>query len=234
MTQDPTPSPRRRASSTPPSAAASAGLTLFVEQLQDAGLLGDMDDGWLAAYTPRRGEPRATSRRLDLLRAWYEPSADDAPAGVARDRRRADRFLLHEVDDPADAAALVDRLDTLTPELPQLRIERLGSADGPLVLRAAGTVVPILDDEASGLDTNEIDLTEVEDAPETVSVRSLVAAVNALLARAGGDARLVPLAPDATREAYVGVPRAAAEALLEAGLLEDGDVASLAEHAGWR
>lgn len=234
MTQDPTPSPTRRASSTPPSAAASAGLTLFVEQLQDAGLLGDMDDGWLAAYAPRRGEPRPTSRRLDLLRAWYAPSADDAPAGVALDRRRSDRFLLHEVDDPADAAALVDRLDTLTPELPRLRIERLGSAEGPLVLRAAGTVAPILDDEASGLDTNEIDLTEVEDALETVSVRSLVAAVNVLLARAGVDERLVPLAPDATREAYVAVPRGAAEALLGAGLLEDGDLASLAEHAGWR
>ena len=66
-----------------------------------------------------------------------------------------------------------------------------------------------------------------------VAVRALVRALNALLAKAEVDERLVPLVPDDARELYVGVTEQGAMTLLQGGCTELTAVAALREFAGW-
>ncbi|MEO0322655.1 MAG: hypothetical protein AAF447_06845, partial [Myxococcota bacterium] len=201
----------------------------FFDALKSAGRLQELSTA-LETVLRDALEARddADARRLDLLERYY--GADD-PTVAAR-RRGADRFVLYRASDRLGAHALVARLASVAPEVGEVVLERIGGADGPLVLRTEEQVAGVQDDYEDALDTDEIDLRDLDETPST-SVRGLVAAMNTLLDRAGVLERFVPLPMDEGREAYIGVVKAAALTLHEAGYLELAEEAALRELSGW-
>ncbi|MEM1415342.1 MAG: hypothetical protein AAGH15_10590, partial [Myxococcota bacterium] len=175
-------------------------------------------------------QPRddADARRLDLLERYYR---SDDPETSAR-RRTADRFFLHRASDGASASDLVEALCEVAPEIGAVDLERIGGDDGPLVLRNAEHVSAVQDDYEDDLDTDEVDLRDLDETP-SIAVRGLVAATNGLLERAGVSERLVPLPMDDEREAYLGVGVEQAIALQRAGYLELDELEALMELTGW-
>lgn len=228
-----------------PSASSSSsaeGDAAYLRSLRAAGWLRELEEPQLdassdagatpdAGTTPDAGAaPDAESRRLELVLAYYF-----APDTEAAARRRAeDRFFVHDVDEPTSANDLVSRLIALTPELGHVTLERIGSDDGPLVLRAGDHLAAVTDPEEDeeDLDTGQIDLSELEDSM-TITVRGLVRAVNVLLDRFGIRERLVPLQGDGRREAYGALPVAAAMTLYRAGALDVTHAERLFEFAAW-
>ena len=85
------------------------------------------------------------------------------------------------------------------------------------------------------IDAYEVPQAEDDEDAETgtVAVRALVRALNALLAKAAVNERLVPLVPDDSRELYVGVTEEGAMTLLQGGCTELSAVAALREFASW-
>ena len=125
------------------------------------------------------------------------------------------------------------RLGAITPELGPDTLERIGSDDGPLVLRAGEHLAAVTDpEEEEELDTGPIDLSELEESA-TITVRGLVRAVNILLDRFGVRERLVPLPSDGRREAYGALPVAEAMTLCRAGALDVTNAERLFDLAAW-
>jgi hypothetical protein len=203
----------------------------FVRGLQKAGLLAELDDlefvRVVGAQRPR--SVRGLTRNIDLLEAYYDGGGQRATAS----RRRArDRFFLHRDDDHATAPQLVARLSALAPEIGPVALDRIGGEEGQLILRAGEQIAAVVDDEDESLETNEIDLRELDAAP-TITIRGLVGAVNALLARVDIRVRLLPLHSDEQREVYLGFGVASAVELAASGLLEDEDPDEVVRLGGW-
>ena len=149
---------------------------------------------------------------MDILGLYYRGNDD---ASVAARRRSGDRFFMHNDYFSVNAHQLVSSLANLNPEIASVQLQRIGTDEGPLVLRAGEHFSAITDEDD-------------EDAERgTVAVRALVRALNSLLAKAEVNERLVPLVPDESRELYVGVTEEGAMTLLQGGCTELSAVAAL-------
>lgn len=190
----------------------------FVRLLHSAGLACELDTGQLAAITSSLQQSRVDSRRLDILEEYYRGNED---ASVASRRRRSDRFFLHNDYFSVSAHQLVSSLASLNPEIGAVQLQRIGTDDGPLVLRMGEHFSAVIDEE------------DEQAEEQTVAVRALVRAFNSLMAKAGVGERLVPLVPDESRELYVGVTEEGAMTLLQGGCTEISAVAALREFASW-
>jgi len=167
------------------------------------------------------GTMRDPARREDAGAFTMLPMEIGDDASVAARRRTGDRFFMHNDYLSVNAHQLVSALANLNPEIAPVELQRIGTDEGPLVLRAG---------EHFSAVTDESD----EDAEHgTVAVRALVRALNALLAKARVSERLVPLVPDESRELYVGVTEEGALTLLQGGCTELSAVAALREFASW-
>lgn len=205
---------------------------VFVATLRSAGLALEFDDGELARAVAAQQfrNTRGFARNIDLLETYFRAGDDHARSGA---RIAKDRFFVHREDEEVSAQGLVERLSARTPELGLVVIERIGGrVEGQLVLRAGEQIAAVVDDYEESLETNEIDLRAL-DAGQTITIRGIVRAINALLSRAGVSARLMPLRADDGREVYLGVGLTAAIELATAGLLEDDDTDELMELGSW-
>lgn len=208
----------------------------FVKALREVGLARELDGEELLRIATAVGEGHGIPRQIDMLEAYF---AADGDASRARQRRLGDRFFLQRADHATTAAGLVSKLAELAPECGKIALERIGGGnDGPLVLRAGEHFAALLDDYEETLDTDEIDLREIEERRRQgevtmVTVRGLVRAVNALLDRNGVRQRLIALRSDADREVYVATGVTEAIQLARAGWLDDDDVEEMMELAGW-
>lgn len=204
----------------------------FLDALREAGLLQALDSDERSRIEASVSDVDPERRRVSLLEVYYAASGDE---DAATDRVLADRFFLQRVGDPATAAGLVVRLGALAPELPEPRLDRIGGADGPLVVRAGDHVAAVLDEYEEETDTGEFDLAEAEarrGAP-MVTVRGLVRAFNVLLDRFGVRERLVDLRGDEEREVYVALGVTEALTLARAGHLEDEDPEEVMNLGAW-
>lgn len=205
----------------------------FLEAVRGAGLLSELDEEELLRVASEVSEGDADERCVTLLELYYAAGGD---AEASTRRRRADRFFLQRVGQPATAAGLVARLVALTPELDAVALERIGGGDGPLVLRAGEHFAAVLDDYEEEADTGELDLREAEQRKSgvpMVTVRGLVRALNVLLDRRGVRERLVALRGDHEREVYAGLGVAEAMQLTRAGYLEDDDAEDVMDLGAW-
>jgi hypothetical protein len=200
------------------SAAYSKRDEDFVQLLHTAGLASELDTDQLALIATTIEESRVDSRRMDILELYYRGSDD---ASIALRRRGSDRFFIHNATSSVNAHQLVASLTDLNQEIAPVKLQRIGSDDGPLVLRAGENFSAVTDDDDEASDIG------------TVAVRALVRALNALLAKAGVEQRLVPLVPDESRELYLGVTEEGAMTLLQGGCTELSAVAALREFASW-
>jgi hypothetical protein len=190
----------------------------FVRLLNAAGLACELDTSLLSVITTDLDESRVDSRRMDVLEHYYRGNND---ASIAIRRRRTDRFFIHNDHFSVNAHQIVASLATVNPEIAPVQLQRIGADDGPLVLRAGEHFSAVTDED------------DDEAEKGTVAVRALVRALNALLAKAEIDARLVPLIPDDCRELYVGVTEEGAMTLLQGGCTELSAAAALREFASW-
>jgi hypothetical protein len=190
----------------------------FVRLLHAAGLACELDTRQLESIVSNIDESRVPSRRMDILESYYGGNDD---ASIALRRRHSDRFFIHNDHFSVNAHQLVVSLASLNPELGPVKLQRIGTEDGPLVLRAGERFSAVTDDDDENAE------------PGTVAVRALVRALNALLAKAGVAERLVPLVPDDSRELYVGVTEDGAMTLLQGGCTELSAVVALREFASW-
>lgn len=190
----------------------------FVRLLHAAGLACELDTKQLASIASGIEESRVDSRRMDILEIYYRGNDD---ASVASRRRGSDRFFMHNDYFSVNAHQLVASLASLNPEVDSMSLQRIGTDDGPLVLRAGEHFSAVIDEDDEHAEQG------------TVAVRALVRALNALLAKAEVDERLVPLVPDESRELYVGVTEEGAMTLLQGGCTELSAVAALREFASW-
>ncbi len=190
----------------------------FARALQTAGLAADLTDAELS--TIRRGvtEPRIDLRRMDILEHYYA-ARGNSTEGTRR--AKADRFFVHNVRNTVTAHQVVARLAMLNPEISPVYLQRIGTDDGPLVLRAGDHFSAVADDDDESSDA------------DTVAIRAIIRAFNALLDRSGIAVRLVPLLPNDARELYLGVNKDGGLALLQAGYLELLTEESLGEFAHW-
>ncbi len=180
------------------------GGARFLDALVEAGLMRSLDaKTTLALLTTRRS-------RIDVLCGFYEGEPS---------RRLDDRFLLCGRGGAATLKEVAAALSELATDMPTLCVERIGDAiHGQLVLTSGEGVRPILDEE---------------DDDTTVSVDAIVHAFNGFLRETGTTTRLVPLAADDDRIAYVGLPLAKAVDLANAGMLEVDGNAELVEFGDW-
>ncbi|KPK13470.1 MAG: hypothetical protein AMJ62_15130 [Myxococcales bacterium SG8_38] len=190
----------------------------FVRLLNAAGLACELDARQLAMLTSELGESRVQSRRMDILELYYRGNGD---ASVASRRRKSDRFFMHNDYFSVTAHQLVSLLAELNPEIAPIELQQIGADENLLVLRAGEHFSAVTDEDDEGAQ------------PGTVAVRALVRALNALLAKADVTERLVPLAPDDSRELYIGVTEEGAMTLLQGGCTELSAVAALREFASW-
>lgn len=232
----------RRLSTLPPAESAERLASRLLDPrdlellraVRSAGLAKELEGDELLRIATEVPEGAAITRRIDLLVAYYEAGGD---ARVARARRLADRAFVQRADEPVTASEIVAKLAALAPELGAVAMERIGSSrDAPLVLRAGEHFAALLDDYEESLDTDEIDLRELEERRrlgQMVTVRGLVRALNVLLDRHGVRERLVALRSDDQREIYVAVSVKDAVELARGGWLEDDDVEDVMELGGW-
>jgi hypothetical protein len=190
----------------------------FVSLLNAAGLARELDAEQLAAIASTVTEERIDSRRMDILELYYRGNED---ASVAARRCASDRFFAHHDEFAVNAHQVVQTLASLNSEIATVKLQRIGTDGGPLVLRAGEHFSAVTDEED---ETGE---------SGTVAVRAIVRAMNALLAKSGVHQRLVPLVPDETRELYVGVTEEDAMTLLQGGCTEISVVQALREFASW-
>ncbi|MEM7138071.1 MAG: hypothetical protein AAF500_15930 [Myxococcota bacterium] len=190
----------------------------FVRILNAAGLACELDMPQLEAIAAGVEEDRVDSRRMDILERYY--GVDDSSDAAER-RRAADRFFHHHDAFVVTAHQIVAKLAVLNRELSDVTLQRIGTDEGPLVLKAGEHFSAVTDEEDDSAEEG------------TVAVRALVRALNALLAKASIDERLVPLVPDELRELYVGVTEEGAMTLLQGGCTEISAVQALREFASW-
>lgn len=190
----------------------------FIRLLNAAGLACELDLAQLSTFTTDLDESRVDSRRMDVLELYYRGNND---ASIANRRRTSDRFFLHNDHFSVNAHQIVASLATVNPEIAPVQLQRIGAGDGPLVLRAGEHFSAVTDED------------DDEAEKGTVAVRALVRALNALLAKADVEERLVPLIPDDSRELYVGVTEDGAMTLLQGGCTELSAAAALREFASW-
>lgn len=229
--------PPQAPSAPPGPAAAPAGPpptphqegSAFIQALKGVGLLKELTDGLHAALIERLPSVGDVDvRRMELLRLYYIESPNDG--GDAR--RGADGFLLHDSEKPETARELVARMAKLTPELAPVSLERIGTDDGPLVIRSGAETFSAVNESEEDLDTDEIDLSELDAAP-TVAVRALIRAMNILLDRIDRRERFVLLCSDGTRECYARLSLGDALALCAAGHLDDVDDEAVLDLGAW-
>ncbi len=202
---------------------------MFIDALRGVGLLAELNDGLHAALIERLPSVDDVDvRRMELLRLYYQ----EAPADGGAARRTADRFVLHDSAQPESAGQLVVRIAELTPELHPISLERIGTDDGPLVIRSGPETFSAVNEAEEDLDTDEIDLSELEAAP-TVAVRALFRAINILLDHIQNRDRFVLLCSDGTRECYVRLSLADALGLCAAGHLDDTDDEAVLDLGAW-
>jgi hypothetical protein len=209
----------------------------FVHALRAAGLLDEFEGEELRRVATSVGKSSSgLARKIDLLECYYGAGGD---ALRARGRRLRDRFFLQRVDESVTAATVVARLSELAPEVGPIAIERIGAGnDAPLVLRAGDYFAALLDDDEESLDTDEIDLREIEERRKRggrrmVTLRGLVRALNMLLDRHGIRERLIALRSDERREVYVATSLGHAIELARGGWLEDEEVEDVMELGAW-
>jgi hypothetical protein len=190
----------------------------FARLLHAAGLACELDMKQLSTIVAGIEQSRIDSRRMDILECYYRGNDD---ASVSSRRCSSDRFFIHHDESSVSAHQLVATLATLNPEIGEVSLQRIGGDDGPLVLRAGEQFSAVTDEDDEDAD------------PGTVAVRALVRALNALLAKADVEERLIPLVPDESRELYLGVTEQGAMTLLQGGCTEQSAVAALREFAGW-
>lgn len=203
----------------------------FVEALRKVGLLAELDSDEFLRLASGVDETDRDCRWVAMLDLYF--SGDEE---VAARRRLADGFFLQRLGEPATAAGLVGRLSALFPALRGVSLERIGGDDGPLVLRAGEHFCAVLDETEESLDTDQVDLSELDDTvsgPPMVSVRGLVRSTNVLLDRHGVRERLISLRGDDEREVYVKLGVTEAMALANAGYLEDEDAEDVMELGAW-
>jgi len=220
------PAPARVAPETG-SHAASAAVER-VNALRAKGLFAELSEEAIATAVGRARLSDADALFLDLLGQYY---AADGDAEASGRRINQDRYFAFRDGERANAHMVVQRLSALVPEVGMVSLERIGSDDGPLVIRA-GELLSAVTDHESDIANDEVDLSEIEEDPR-VTIQSLVAAMNVLLERNGVPERLVQLPGDGLREAYVAIGREPALELCASGLLEIEDPAFLRELAGW-
>jgi hypothetical protein len=206
----------------------------FLVSLKRVGLLealGEAELERLLSAARAEGALRATAahggeagRHLDLLERYFS-AADDVAAAL--ERARADRFVIHHASSGENAHAVLRRVVSVAPEIGRLRFERIGTDDGPLVLRLGEHVAAVDEDDEETRDSDEIDLSSLEAA--AVSVRSLVRAANVLLKREGVERRFVLLRCDGRREAFCAVDIEGAMELCSQGLVEERSASRLIE-----
>lgn len=203
----------------------------FIGAMRDAGLCSELEDVELDRVIQEVGSRRGVSRRLDILEVYYKAGGD---RDAQRRRQAADGFFVHNEREPVTAPLLVRRLALLVPELPEVELSRVGrSDDGPLVLRSGEHTIAVVDDYEEDLETGEIDLRQLDEGPPTISLLGMIRAFNVLLQRNKIRYRFVPLASDASREAYVTTTVAEAMTLCSGGYLEYEDAEDLLDLAGW-
>ena len=190
----------------------------FVQLLNAAGLACELDVGQLSVITSAIEESRVDARRMDILGLYYRGNDD---ASVAARRRSSDRFFMHNDYFSVNAHQLVSSLANLNPEIAPVQLQRIGTDEGPLVLRAGEHFSAVTDEDDEDAESG------------TVAVRALVRALNGLLSKAEVNERLIPLVPDDSRELYVGVTEEGAMTLLQGGCTELSAVAALREFASW-
>jgi hypothetical protein len=190
----------------------------FVRLLHSAGLACELDAAQLFAITSHLEESRIDCRRMDILGLYYRGNDD---ASVAFRRRMSDRFFMHNEYFSVNAHRLVASLANLNPEIAPMKLQRIGTDEGPLVLHTGEHFSAVIDEDDEGAEKG------------TVAVRALIRALNALLAKARVYERLVALVPDESREFYVGVTEEGAMTLLQGGCTEISTVAALREFANW-
>ncbi|MEM9192356.1 MAG: hypothetical protein AAGF12_24490 [Myxococcota bacterium] len=202
----------------------------FIDQLRAAELLSDLDTDEPTSLMQEAREAPGPGRRITLAWLYYHANGDQERSLA---RRRSDRCFTYSDGEPVTAAQLVQRLAEINTELVGVKLERIGNDEGPLVLRSGEHVAGIVDDYDDLLDTDEIDLRDLEPEGKTISVAGLVHAFNVLLEKEGVRERLVALESDEERELYVGVTLSGALTLCREKLLEEEDPEELMEHAGW-
>lgn len=190
----------------------------FVRLLNAAGLACELDPRQLATLTSDLDETQIHSRRMDILELYYRGNGDPS---VASRRRKSDRFFMHNVYFSVNAHQLVSLLADLNPEVASIELRRIGADEELLVLRAGEHFSAVTDEDDENAES------------DTVAVRALVRALNALLAKAEVRERLVPLTPDESRELYVGVTEEGAMTLLQSGCTELSAIAALRDFASW-
>lgn len=193
--------------------------TAYASKLKEAGLLGELSDTLLMVLLERvDAKDDEDARRLDLLSLYYLGGDDEE---VATRRRAVDRWLVHDERRPANAHAIVRRLAQLAPELGDVSLERIGSDDGPLVVRAGDHLSAVTDDE------------EEEAEHGYITVRGLVGAFNVLLERNEIRERWVQLRGDGRREGFIAVGVSEAMLLCRYDCLEEDDPEKLMEFGAW-
>lgn len=218
------PSPSREDSTPPPRSLE------FIRVLNRCGLLSELTAVDLDRYWEGLATEHPVVRQLSFLERYYQGDGDSTTASR---RTRADRFFLHHDESRVNAHDLVARLFALCPELPELKLERIGTDEGPLVLRCGEHVSAVVDELEEEMDTDEIDLRQLDDHGESISVNALVRSLNVLLERHEARHRMVELVSDGEREAYVGVLVAGAMTLCQMGLLEHDDAEFIMEFGAW-
>ena len=192
--------------------------TAFASKLKEAGLLSELTDTLLMVLLERvDAKDDEDARRLDLLSLYYLGGDDPE---VADRRRTDDRWFLHDERRPANAHAIVGRLSRLAPELGDVSLERIGSDDGPLVVRAGDHLSAVTDEEE-------------EDSEGYITVRGLVGALNVLLERNDIRERWVQLRGDGRREGFVAIGVTEAMLLCRYDCLEDDDPEHVMEFGAW-
>ncbi|MEZ4288674.1 MAG: hypothetical protein R3A47_11170 [Polyangiales bacterium] len=191
----------------------------FLRVLRSIGLANDLDETLAAELAADIDATDVDQRRIKVLMRYYRAAGDSERA---RERMRRDRFFLHRATDRVTAHELVSRLAELTEELPLAKLQRIGSDDGPLVLRAG--------DDFSAIHDDELDELQSED---TVAVNGIVQAFNSLIARSNLPFRFLPLLGTDEFEPYVALQRDAMIVMANAGCLERWGLDALNEFALW-
>ena len=201
----------------------------FMISLRDAGLLRDLTDPLLAVIQESTNSMAdSEARRMDLLSLYYRANGERS---ISKRRILQDRFFYYVSGEPVNAHGLVKRLAAVAPEVGAVSLERIGTDDGPLVLRAGEHLSAVTDDdEDDQLDTGEVDLATLE---ATISVSGLVRAMNVLLERCEVRERLVPLPSDGRREAYVAMGVVEAMLLCRTGHLDEESPETLMDFCAW-
>jgi hypothetical protein len=190
----------------------------FLQALSDAGRLAEMDEAELLRMASEAEDAESSEAgRVDLLELYYAAGGD---AEVATRRRRADRFFVQKVGEPATAAGLVDRLAALAPEIGAATLTRIGGGDdGPLVIQAGENFAAVLDDYDEDTDTDQAE--QRQSGIQMVTVRGLVRALNVLLEKANVKERLIGIRSDVEREVYLSLGLSDAMAFTDADYLEN-------------